>query len=58
MSLRGLIGRTGGKSKLRDKIRNMIPSHNIYIEPFIGGGSVFFSVPYNENIKEVINAGR
>jgi len=55
MSLRGIIGRTGGKSKLKDKIRRMIPKHTTYIEPFVGGGSVFFSAPADPNIKEVIN---
>ena len=55
MSLRGIIGRTGGKSKLKDKIRRMIPKHTTYIEPFVGGGSVFFSAPADPNIKEIIN---
>ena len=55
MSLRGIIGRTGGKSKLKDKIRRMMPKHTTYIEPFVGGGSVFFSAPADPNIKEIIN---
>ena len=55
MSLKGLIGRTGGKSRLKKKIRAMIPPHTTYIEPFVGGGSVFFSAPADPNIKEVIN---
>lgn len=55
MALKGIIGRTGGKSKLRTKIRNMMPSHSTYVEPFVGGGSVFFAAPYNPLVKEVIN---
>tara|TARA_R110002012_G_scaffold321092_1_gene547362 strand:- start:1098 stop:1859 length:762 start_codon:yes stop_codon:yes gene_type:complete len=55
MALRGLMGRVGGKSKLKDKIRRMMPQHSTYIEPFVGGGSVFFSAPADPNIKEVIN---
>jgi len=51
----GIISRVGGKSKLRDKIRRMMPKHTTYIEPFVGGGSVFFSAPANPEIKEVIN---
>jgi len=55
MSMKGLIGRTGGKSRLKKKIRAMIPPHTTYIEPFVGGGSVFFSAPADPNRKEVIN---
>ena len=55
MALKGIIGRTGGKSKLRTKIRNMMPSHSTYVEPFVGGGSVFFAAPANPLIKEVVN---
>ena len=40
--MRGIIGRVGGKSKIRLKIIEVIPLHTIYCEPFIGGGSVFF----------------
>lgn len=33
----------GGKQRLADTIISMIPPHKIYIEPFFGGGAVFFS---------------
>tara|TARA_R110001606_G_C15397441_1_gene652379 strand:- start:59 stop:757 length:699 start_codon:yes stop_codon:yes gene_type:complete len=33
----------------------MIPKHTTYIEPFVGGGSVFFSAPADPNIKDIIN---
>jgi len=55
MSLTGIVGRTGGKSKLKKRIRAMMPPHTTYIEPFVGGGSVFFSAPADPNVKEVIN---
>tara|TARA_R110002020_G_scaffold454500_1_gene670289 strand:- start:1337 stop:2083 length:747 start_codon:yes stop_codon:yes gene_type:complete len=53
--MRGIVGRTGGKSKLKQRIRAMMPKHTTYIEPFVGGGSVFFAAPADPDIKEVIN---
>jgi DNA adenine methylase len=38
-----MIGRVGGKSKIKNVIIDKMPEHQIYVEPFIGGGSVFFS---------------
>lgn len=35
----------GGKFYARKQILEHIPSHNTYIEPFAGGGSIFFSKP-------------
>ena len=32
----------GGKQQLADKIISMIPQHRIYVEPYFGGGAVFF----------------
>jgi len=32
----------GGKQRLADKIIKLIPKHNLYCEPFVGGGAVFF----------------
>ncbi len=43
----------GGKSQLKKTIVSKIPEHKTYIEPFIGGGSVFFKKPLVE--KNVIN---
>ena len=37
-----MIGRVGGKSKLKKVITSFMPPHKVYVEPFIGGGSVFF----------------
>jgi len=34
--------RVGGKTRLKTRIVELIPDHKIYVEPFIGGGSVFF----------------
>jgi DNA adenine methylase len=55
--LRGLIGRIGGKSKLKKVIVDEYFPKNyrdmIYVEPFVGGGSIFF---YKEpSKKEIIN---
>jgi DNA adenine methylase len=43
----------GGKQKLSQLILSLIPKHNLYCEPFFGGGAVFFAKP-SSNI-EVIN---
>lgn len=48
-----MFSAVGGKSKSRDLINKMIPPHKIYVEPFVGGGSIFFSKEQVE--KEVIN---
>ena len=55
--LRPLIGRIGGKNLLKKKIvKDFFPKdyeNMTYVEPFIGGGSIFF---YKEpSVKEVIN---
>ena len=34
----------GGKSKEYDKIKNLIPNFSRYVEPFFGGGGVFFKL--------------
>lgn len=38
-----LYSYVGGKFGLKDAIIKLIPPHKIYIEPFFGGGSVFFA---------------
>jgi len=48
-----MFGRVGGKSKLKEVITNYMPEHKIYVEPFVGGGSVFF---YKEPVEiNIIN---
>lgn len=42
ISFRPFISRVGGKTKISSMIVELIPKHKIYVEPFIGGGSVFF----------------
>jgi Site-specific DNA methylase len=32
----------GGKQQLSGKIIELIPSHKVYCEPFVGGGAIFF----------------
>lgn len=46
--LKCFFARIGGKSKLVKKIKKIIPSHRIYIEPFVGAGSIFFAKPLAE----------
>lgn len=42
----------GGKFTLRDQIIGMFPKEfNNYHEPFLGAGSVFFSMPFNKSKK-------
>jgi DNA adenine methylase len=43
----------GGKQKLAATILKLIPDHNLYCEPFIGGAAVFFAKPPSP--VEVIN---
>ena len=37
------IAYVGGKVKLAPKIIDMMPPHNIYVEPFVGSGAVYWS---------------
>src|SRR3989339_1436449 len=39
-----LIKWPGGKSREFQYIKDMIPSHKKYIEPFFGGGAVFLNI--------------
>ena len=48
-----LSGYYGGKHRLARKIISLIPKHSTYIEPFFGGGSVFFLKKISN--KEIIN---
>lgn len=48
-----IIGRAGGKSRILKPILARIPPHTTYVEPFVGGGSVFFAK--SPTPKEVIN---
>lgn len=43
----------GGKQNLLSEILPLFPPHIQYVEPFLGGGAVFFSKPKSKN--EVIN---
>lgn len=51
----------GGKQKLAATILKLIPEHNLYCEPFIGGAAVFFAKEpskvevINDTNKEIVN---
>jgi len=48
-----VIRRVGGKFYSRKKIIQVIPEHDTYVEPFVGGGSIFYGK--NPSKIEVIN---
>lgn len=51
--LKPLFGRMGSKYTMIDEITSQIPPHTIYVEPFVGGGSIFWNKTPAE--KSVIN---
>jgi len=51
--MRSIVGRIGGKSKIKDLIIKLIPKHLIYVEAFVGGGAVFFGK--EPSVIEVVN---
>lgn len=61
MNLKTPISYYGGKQKLANKIVSVMPEHQLYCEPFIGGAAVFFAKPpsnmevLNDTNKELIN---
>ena len=52
--MKSFIKWVGGKTRIVDVIMEFIPSFDYYIEPFIGGGSLFFAIkPKNATISDV-----
>ncbi len=52
--MKTIIKWPGGKSREIEKIRNLIPDFDRYIEPFFGGGAVYFSLePDNAYINDI-----
>ena len=48
-----VISRVGSKRLMRSRLYPLFPPHSIYVEPFVGGGSVLFGKPPTET--EIIN---
>ncbi len=51
--MRSPLGWFGGKGNMMPKLLPLIPSHRVYVEPFFGGGSLFFSK--KPSLVEIIN---
>ncbi len=51
--MKPIFCRLGTKYKIRNKILMLIPPHNTYIEPFVGGGAILLNKTRSKN--EVIN---
>jgi DNA adenine methylase len=48
-TIKPIVKWIGGKNKIMNKIIDKLPpKFNNYYEPFVGGGSVFLSIPYTE----------
>ena len=45
--------RIGSKKPISEKIRKMIPSHEIYVEPFVGSGAIYWDKEPSK--KEILN---
>lgn len=57
--MKPIIKWPGGKSREIDKIESLIPDYKRYVEPFFGGGALFFhlepkSAAIND-ISDIIN---
>jgi len=48
--MKPLIKWSGGKSKEIKEFKHFFPKFDTYVEPFIGGGSVFFHLEFKNNI--------
>ncbi len=51
--VKALYCRMGAKKSIKKKIIPLIPDHKIYVEPFIGGGAIYFEKELAE--KNIIN---
>jgi len=48
-----MVARVGGKTKLKKTLRGYVPEHNVYVEPFVGGGTLYWDKPLAQ--KNIIN---
>lgn len=55
--MKPIIKWPGGKTREIDKIKHLIPKYNRYVEPFFGGGALFFHLsPKNAAINDISEA--
>jgi len=60
INLKPMVSYYGGKQRIIAKILPYIPKHNIYVEPFVGGGTMLFAkkqhcLQNKSDYQEVIN---
>ena len=49
--MKPFYGRVGGKTKSVNKLINILPAdYDVYVEPFFGGGSIFFRKPFIDKL--------
>jgi len=56
MSLTSPLCRVGRKKPIEKTIKSLAPKNfNIYVEPFVGSGDIYFFLDLDDNIKSVLN---
>ncbi|NBW13104.1 MAG: DNA adenine methylase [Caulobacteraceae bacterium] len=49
------FGRTGGKKNLSKRIINLFPNdYNLYVEPFVGAGNIYFKLPKEKQTNPMV----
>ena len=57
--MKGPFQYSGNKLFLVDTVAKLInenmPNYKVYVEPFLGSGSIFYNVPFKDDAKYIIN---
>ena len=53
--MKPIVKWVGGKRKLLEQIRGLVPAHDLYVEPFVGGGAVLFDLEPKRAIISDVN---